>query len=68
MERLEIAFRTQIIYHFTHVPGETNWYEQLAYFKQSTVLAPGAQTTELQDSQRLLETILGNPSRGAEGS
>ena len=67
MERLKIAFHTQIIYHFTHATGDTNWYEQLTYFKQSIVLAPGAQTTELQYSQRLLETILGNPSRGFKG-
>ncbi|MGI4736084.1 MAG: Abi family protein [Janthinobacterium lividum] len=63
MERLEIAFRTQIIYHFTHAANDTNWYEQSAFFKQSIVLALGARTTEAQDTQRLLDTILGSPGR-----
>lgn len=67
MERLEIAFRTQIIYHFTHATGNNNWYEQLAYFKQDTQPKPGSKTTELEDATRLIETILGNPARRHKG-
>lgn len=67
MERLEIAFRTQIIYHFTHATSDNNWYEQLAYFRQGTQLKPGSRTTELEDSNRLIETILGNPARRHKG-
>jgi abortive infection bacteriophage resistance protein len=36
IERLEIAFRTQLIYHITHYTGDNNWYEQLRHFKQNT--------------------------------
>lgn len=50
IERLEIALRTQIIYHFTHYTGDNNWYEQLRFFKRGTPL-------EQADSAKLLATI-----------
>jgi len=34
IERLEISFRTQIIYHITRYTGDNNWYEKPRYFKR----------------------------------
>lgn len=56
IERLEIAFRTQIIYHITHYTGDNNWYEKPRNFKRST---PAEQAA----SDKLLLTIRGELNR-----
>lgn len=56
IERLEIAFRTQIIYHITRYTGDNNWYEQSRFFKRRT-------SAEQADSTKLLATIRGELAR-----
>lgn len=36
IERLEIAFRTQLVYHLTHHTNYNNWYEEDRFFKTAT--------------------------------
>ena len=56
IERLEISFRTQIIYHITRYTGDNNWYEKPRYFKRST---PNEQAA----SDKLLLMIRGELAR-----
>lgn len=56
IERLEIAFRTQIVQHCTHFTGDTNWYENPASFKSTNAYQQG-------NALKLIETIVGHPTR-----
>jgi abortive infection bacteriophage resistance protein len=56
IERLEISFRTQIIYHITRYTGDNNWYEQPRFLKRSTPAEQAAST-------KLLSTIRGELDR-----
>jgi len=55
IERLEIAFRTQLVYHVTQHTGTNNWYEQPRFFKRATP----AQQRELTFLQRTIASELG---------